>query len=39
MKDIKTGTSDNVNGRFSTLGWAQLFLHQGTYTGTLNFTK
>lgn len=39
MSDIATGTSDNVDGRFSTLGWAHSFLHQGTFSGTIKFIK
>lgn len=34
MSDITTGTSDNVNGRFETLGWAHSFDTHGSVTIT-----
>ena len=40
MEDIATGTSDNVNGRFETLGWAHSFDTYGSVqiTSTLGDT-
>ena len=37
--DIATGTPDNVNGRFSTLGWAHSYLHNGIYEREIEFDK
>ncbi|MFC8421082.1 DNRLRE domain-containing protein [Streptomyces sp. NPDC057236] len=36
--DIASGTPDNVNGRFATLGWAKPFLVRGTFTRNVTWT-
>ncbi|NUP15658.1 MAG: DNRLRE domain-containing protein [Streptomyces sp.] len=36
--DIASGTPDDVNGRFATLGWAAPFLVRGTFTRNVTWT-
>ncbi|WP_371519762.1 RHS repeat-associated core domain-containing protein [Kitasatospora sp. NBC_01300] len=37
-KDIASGVSDNVNGRFATLGWAKPFITRGGLEKTVTWT-
>ncbi|MER8102666.1 hypothetical protein [Kitasatospora sp. NPDC094016] len=37
-KDIASGVSDNVNGRFATLGWAKPFTTRGGLEKTVTWT-
>ncbi|MET8360872.1 RHS repeat-associated core domain-containing protein [Micromonospora sp. NPDC005171] len=36
-KDVRSGLSDDDNGRFATLGWAKPFLTQGSLTRTVTW--
>ncbi|MGW0704918.1 RHS repeat-associated core domain-containing protein [Streptomyces sp. NPDC002643] len=39
MSDIASGTPDEVNGRFATLGWAKPFISRGTVTREVTWRR